>query len=177
MTHFACRLFVLLLAIGLVACTSTKPVDQAPQWQTHGPFEIRFAKTATWGKGMVGYDPDLPGYHVSGDIASLRLRPAAGGRPPEKLVLAISTSPGQKPHLDHFRLAVLGGQIEIEPFAEQARPRVMWTGRERNTFQYAERGAYFTFAVVGDEVQVVFQADVMELLSGECSISWIDWYR
>jgi hypothetical protein len=50
-------------------------------------------------------DPDLPGYHVTGDIASIVLRPQLSLLP-DKIVVAITTSPGMRPMLEDFNSTV-----------------------------------------------------------------------
>lgn len=168
---------ILVMAVLLSGCVGG-PDEAGTSWERHGPFFLRFPQSVQWTPGhKKGFDEALPGYHVTGDIASFRLRPAQETMP-DKLVLAITTSPGQKPHLDHFRLTVRGGHIETEPFNEGVTTtRVTWTGRERNTFNYAEKGTYFTFTTVGGEVHVILKPAVINLLQGECVVSWIDWYR
>lgn len=166
-----------LIGLGTGCASSPGRRGEGMSGDRYGPFILRLPKTVAWTDGKPrGFDPGLPGYHFTGDIASVRLAPAQR-KLPEKLVLAITTSPGAEPHLDHFRLSVRGGHIQVEPFNEKVPTRVTWTGRERNAFRYAETGTYFDFRVVGSEVLVIFKPAVMELLNSECMVSWIDWYR
>lgn len=174
-----CRFFLSLGLLALaVGCRSAeKTAEGGSQWKRCGPFLLHLPRTVSWTPGCrEGFDEELSGYHVTGDIASLRLRPARQDLP-DRLVLAITTSPGMKPHLDHFRLTMIGGHIQLEPFNEQTQARVTWTNRENNTFAYVEKETYFDFAVVGNAVHVTFKPEAMELLKGECAVSWIDWYR
>ena len=39
------------------------------------PFEVELVKKATWWSGRTGFDPTLPGFHLMGDIATIRLKP------------------------------------------------------------------------------------------------------
>jgi hypothetical protein len=143
-----------------------------------GPFEVALGKGAQWSPGRRGYDPHLPGYHLEGDIATIALRGRAS-RPVDELVLAISTLPSTTPMLENFTLT---------------NPHVKLTGAPFKTGQleYFERSdtdakwqfvgivsadRYFTFTVVDKVIHVTFQPAAIELLSPECEISWIDWYR
>jgi len=66
------------------------------------PFQVEFDGRAKWTEWHKGFDSDLPGYHVTGDIASIVLRPRPG-RLPDKMVIAITTSPSMRPMLEHFK--------------------------------------------------------------------------
>lgn len=146
------------------------PVDE--------PFEIVLGKRAQWPKEQEGYDPNLPGYHLVGDIASVTLR-ARTAEPPDKLVLAIRNWPSATPMLENFTLTCPLMKLSGEPFNtgrfehfERSTPEAKW---EFVALVPVEE--YCTFEIVGDEIFVTFLPRAIELLSDECEISWIDWYR
>jgi len=179
--HKTCLLvgYALIASGTLTGCASSNSnQDSGRNWQKHGPFALRLPPTVQWTRNhMKGFDPALPGYHLTGDIATFRLTPA-DEKPPPVFVLAITTNPSGKPHIDRFRLSVSGVHIECEPFNPQNPPtRITSRNRERNSFQYAEPGTYFSFAIEGNEVHVTLKPTVLKIMQGECFISWIDRYR
>ena len=82
--------------------------------------------------------------------------------------------------LENFTLASPYMKLSGEPFGEQVRltyfSRVdcsdAWT-----IMPDMSTDGYFTFGIVGDEVQVTFLPKAIEMLKTRCTISWIDWYR
>ncbi len=75
----------------------------AASWRTNvgsgqEPFQIVLGDKAEWSPQFEGYEPNLPGYHIVGDIASVTIRARADDLP-EALILAIRTSPGMPPML------------------------------------------------------------------------------
>jgi len=155
----------------------------ASSWRTNvgsgqEPFQIILGDKAEWSQQYEGYDPNLPGYHIVGDIASVTMR-ARTDDLPEALILAIRTSPGMPPMLESFTFAAPCVMLSGEPFkgAElgyftRANTSLEWQGPSK-----VQTGTYFKFDVVGDEVYVTFLPPAIELLKVECKISWIDWYR
>jgi len=166
-----------LLLIALPGCISSALQKSGPGWEKHGPYVLHLTRKVKWTQGRAkGFDRAISGYHFTGDISSLRLRPR-GLIKPQKLVLAITTSPGMAPHLDHFRITVPGARIETEPFNKHVRTRIIWADQQKESPQGIERDDYLQFDVVGREVHVTLKPAAMQLLKGECVVSWIDWYR
>jgi len=152
------------------------PTDLDPNG---GPFELSLGPKASWSSGHEGYDPNLPGYHIVGDIASVTLHARAGPLPCE-LVLAIQTSPGMSPMLENFTLVSPCVKLRGEPF----NPNVGITYFERigcsdewRALPNVETDAYLRFEIRDDEVRVTLLPKAIKLLRAECTISWIDWYR
>jgi len=143
------------------------------------PFKLVLGKRAAWAQGRQGYDPNLPGYHLSGDIASITLQVRTENLP-DRLVLTIRTSAGMPAMLENFTLAGSHVKLSGEPFNEQVGLTYLtrincsdaWTAMpEVNT------DGYLTFEIVRGEVRVTFLPKAIELLRTRCTISWIDWYR
>jgi hypothetical protein len=143
-----------------------------------GPLRIQLGKGASWAGEPNAYDPNLPGYHVVGDIASLTMR-ARIDNLPTKLVLAIQTSPGMAPMLENFTFTAPCLRIQGEPFGTAG---LACSTRSNSTLLWQDAPtvdpkSYFTFAIVAGEVRITFQPKAIELLRTECTVSWIDWYR
>jgi hypothetical protein len=157
--------------------------EAAVMWDNPGapveePFEIVLGKKAQWPKGQEGYDPNLPGYHLVGDIASVTLR-ARTAEPPDKLVLVIRNWPSATPMLENFTLTCPLLKLSGEPFNtgqfehfQRSTPQAKW---EFVSLVPVEE--YCIFEIAGDEIHVTFLPRAIELLSDECEVSWIDWYR
>jgi hypothetical protein len=143
------------------------------------PFELLLGKEADWAEGHQGYDPNLPGYHLVGDIASVTLK-ALTDLLPDKLVVAIRTSPGMPPMLEDFTLGGPHVRLTGEPFNPHAGlvlfERVDCSSQWR-AMPEVDAGTYLFFEIAGDEVRVTFLPPAITLLKAECTISWIDWYR
>ena len=143
------------------------------------PFELTLGKKASWSQGHEGYDPNLPGYHIAGDIASVKLR-AKTDRLPCELVLAIQTSPEMPPMLENFTLIGPYAKLSGEPFNPDVGMtyfRKIGCSEEWVAVPTIKTDAYLRFEIIGDEVRVTFLPKAIELLRAECTISWIDWYR
>ncbi len=143
------------------------------------PFELTLGRKASWSQGHEGYDPNLPGYHVAGEIASVKLR-AKTDRLPCGLVLAIQTSPDMPPMLEDFTLIGPHAKLSGEPFNPEAGVayfRKVGCSDEWVTVPTIKTDAYLRFEIINDEVRVTFLPKAIELLRAECTISWIDWYR
>ena len=143
------------------------------------PFELTLGKKASWSPGHEGYDPNLPGYHVVGDIASVTLCAKTDKRPC-KLVLAIQTSPGMPPMLENFTLAGPYAKLSGEPFNREA--AMLYFRRVNSpggweTVPGIATDTYLKFEICDNEVRVTFLPQAIGLLRAECAISWIDWYR
>jgi len=143
------------------------------------PFALVLGKNAAWLPGHEGYDPNLPGYRVMGDIASIALS-AMTDRLPEKLVLVIRTHPSTQPMLENFTL--IGSHVKLsgEPFNDAV--GLTYFRRQDGSEQWEpvphrDGNTYLTFEIVGRDVHVTFSRKAIELLRTECLISWIDWYR
>ena len=155
----------------------------AADWRTNVgseqvPFQIILGNKAKWSEQCEGYDPNLPGYHIVGDIASVTIR-ARTDSLPQTLILAIQTSPGMPPMLENFTFVAPCVMLTGEPFKDteldyfsRGNSSADWQGPSK-----VGAGTYFNFDVVGDEVHVIFLPPAIELLKVECKISWIDWYR
>lgn len=142
------------------------------------PFQIILGDKAKWSEQYEGFDPNLPGYHIVGDIASVTIR-ARTDSLPQTLILAIRTSPGMPPMLESFTFAAPCVMLKGEPFKSneldyftRANSSMEWQGPSK-----IQIGTYFKFDVVGDEVHVMLLPAAIALLKVECKISWIDWYR
>lgn len=164
----------------LTGCATNRGGDSSDYtWKKHGPFAVRLNKNVTWTPGKPkGYDPKLPGYHLSGDVASFRMAPAGNERP-ETFILAI-TVPGRTKRLEMFRLSFSGISIECEPFKPGALTRITATNPKTHTTKTARTtasGTFFDFEVKGKEIQVIFKPAVLVHLQGECSVFWIDRYQ
>lgn len=142
------------------------------------PLDITLSKRAKWSPLHAGYDPNLPGYRVVGDIASVTLRAQINDLP-SRLILAIQTSPGMIAMLEGFTFTAPCIMVNGEPFgqaglavyrrADSSRPWQLEPG--------VPADALFTFAIVGDEVRITFLPAAIELLRMPCKLSWVDWYR
>ena len=141
-------------------------------WET--PFRIEFGKSAKWTEGHAGFDPDLPGYHVTGEIASIVLNPT-GHNLPRTFVLAITTSPGQRPMLEAFKVSTSDKEIDTAMFDGTDYESI--GHKATGVTERAKKGTHFKFEVVDKEVRVTFVPEAMSLLRGKCTVSWIDWYR
>lgn len=137
------------------------------------PFEVEFLKKARWTEGREGFDPQLPGYHITGDIAKIALRPT-GVQPPKELTLAINTSPGMRPNLEGLSIDV--ANRTIDPSLQARVPTVIREHVSGLTSNVA-RGTYITTRVESNVVHVSFTPAGMALLSTNCTIRWVDWYR
>jgi hypothetical protein len=143
------------------------------------PFELTFGKKASWSQGHDGYDPNLPGYHITGDIASVTLR-AKTDRLPCELVLMIQTSPGMPPMPENVTLVGPYAKLSGEPFNPEA--GMMYFERVNSSDGWkavseVATDAYLRFEISGDKVRVTFLPQAIGLLRAACTISWIDWYR
>jgi len=142
-------------------------------------FELMLGKKASWSQGREGYDPNLPGYHIVGDIASVTLR-AKTDRLPCELVLAIQTSPGMPPMLENFTLVNPFVKLTGEPFNPDAGMmcfRKVDGSDEWEPVPEIAIDAYLKFEICDDAVRVTFLRKAIELMRAECTILWIDWYR
>jgi predicted outer membrane repeat protein len=143
-----------------------------------GPLEIALGRRAQWSSLYTGYDPDLPGYHLVGDIASVTLR-AQTDDLPNRLLLAVQTFPGGLPMMEGFTFATPCLMISGEPFKE-AGLAVSRRSDSSMPWQVASgtaAGEYFVFELLGDEVRITFLPAAIELLRTPCKLSWVDRYR
>jgi hypothetical protein len=161
----------------LCACDDdNSPTDFDPN---AGPFELSLGPKASWSASHEGYDPNLPGYHIAGDIASVTLRAGTGTLPCE-LVLVIQTSPGMAPMLENFTLVGSCVKLSGEPFNPDA--GITYFERvgcsdEWQAVAGIDTDAYFKFEICDDEVRVTLLPKAIRLSRAGCTISWIDWYR
>jgi hypothetical protein len=145
------RLVILGLVLSLGGCGVPHPRAEGP-----APYRIEFDNRVRWTEGHEGIDPDLPGYHVTGDIARLILHPA-GPPPPNGLVLAITPSSGMRPLLERFQIAT--ADLEIDTTLVEAVP--VETVRDRRTGALARpllAGSTNPLAVVLHLVVVLFSS-------------------
>jgi len=169
------KVAILICALFVAGCKSTGASSQKAM---QDPFELTLVKKARWSPGHKGYDPDLPGYRIVGDIASITLKPRTK-KIPKKLVLVIQTSPGMPPMLENFTLAAPEITITTalpnhQKIAEIRHPK---SPKPWETAEQVPKDTYFHFAVIGDRVHVILLPKAMKLLTDQCKISWIDWYR
>ncbi len=153
-----------------------------------GPFELSFDEKGI-GQGLKprkihGYDSKLPGYHVEAQIATLLIHPCSNNKSrnklPNKLVLAIRTSSGERPMLERFSLISSKLIITSALFNGLDYERVQTINNSKSGNQQVSKvpkGTYLRFEVVGEEVDVTFLPKAMELLKKGCKVEWIDWYR
>ncbi len=141
-------------------------------------MEVALGTRARWSSRYVGYDPDLPGYHIVGDIASVMLR-AQTDDLPDRLVLAIQTLPSAMPMMEGFTFASPCVMISGEPFKDggltvsrRADSSLPW-----QVAPAVEADEYFVFELLSDEVRITFMPAAVELLRTPCKLSWVDWYR
>jgi GT2 family glycosyltransferase len=159
---------LVLVLIGLSATLATAAKD------TREPFRVEFLKSARWTEGHEGFDPELSGYHITGDIAGVILDPRTN-RLPGKLVLAITTSPGMRPNLEGF--FVTGTNLAIETALSDGLDYSTVKNPGAGTRSSVKKGTYLQFRVVDKAVHVTFLPRAMPLLEKKCKIFWIDWYR
>jgi hypothetical protein len=168
-TNMRITLVIIAMALLLGGCSTPGVNSGGP-----APFRIEFGERVSWTEGHEGFDPTLPGYHVTGDIASIVLHPT-GHNPPETLILAITTSPGMRPMLEGFKVFTSDTEIDTALFDGLDYESVGNMGA-RLTHR-VKKGTHFKFDIVDKEVLVTFLPDAMPLLRGKCKVSWIDWYR
>jgi hypothetical protein len=144
-----------------------------------GALELTLGEKASWSADYEDYDPNLPGYHIVGDIASVTLR-AGTATLPCRLVLAIQTSPGMPPMLENFTLVSPCVKLSGEPFNPDA--GIAYFERagcsdEWQAMPQIDTGTYLKSEIGDDEVRVMLLPKAIRLLRAGCTISWIDWYR
>jgi hypothetical protein len=133
------------------------------------PFTIELGKCASWTDGREGYDPDLPGYHISGGAASITLR-STGMPTPEHLVLAIAIS-----NLEVFNMST--GDRAIRSYLSKGLVRLQVIAQQGREISRSKRGDFFTCEVVGKEMHVTFESKAMTLFAKPCTVTWIDFTR
>jgi hypothetical protein len=148
--------------------------DPPVRAEDRAPYRIEFGNRARWTEGHEGFDPNLPGYHVTGDIASLTLHPT-GHPPPERLILVITPAPGMRPMLESFKVST--ADIEIDTTLVEAVQIEFVRDQRTGITHEVKKGTYFTFEVGDDVVRVTLLPEALWLLAGTLHISWIDWYR
>jgi len=171
--------YLMARVAGWNPCSCVDHNDTADSDPGGESFELTLGPKASWSQGHEGYDPNLPGYHVVGEIASVTLR-AKTDRLPCKLVLAIQTSPEMAPMLENFTLIGPHTKLSGEPFNPDAGMmyfRKIGCSDEWVAVPQVRTDAYLRFEIIRDEVHITFQPKAIELLRAECTISWIDWYR
>lgn len=134
---------------------------------------LRLDKGAEAVGSATGYDASLPGYRLSGGIAQVVFTPA-GSTPPTQFVLALRMST-MTPHLDSFTFASSAGTIQWSPFAGPGLLTI--TGPDGIRHSPEHQGEVLRYEIVGDEIRVIFGPAGLAMMTGECKISWIDWYR
>jgi len=139
------------------------------------PYQLRMVKGVDWIEGKEGYRPDLPGFVLSSDIGTVALQAAHPGGP-DRLVLLIRTSPGQRPNLEGFTFTTPARTFETSPFSHAATVTVLEKGKPAAAGR-VPLPAYFDFRVEGEYVRVTFLPSATELMTEECEVSWVDWYR
>jgi hypothetical protein len=139
------------------------------------PYEIRLVKGVEWMEGREGYRADLPGYILDGGIGTVALR-AENSSAPDRFVLLIRTSRGQRPNLEGFTFTTPGRTFSTSPFSPSAMVEVREAGKPTASGRVPLQ-AYFDFRVEGDYVRVTFLPSATELMQEECEVSWVDWYR
>jgi len=183
---------VLLLVVAGCSAIRASPASipamaSKPPIAAFSPFDVSLLKKARWAPGREGFDAALPGYHLVGDIASIRLTPAkemsgpAGGRAVDELVFRIQTSPGMPPNVENLTIIAGGlslstalsngadgkGTIEIRRLSE---------GR-RSASEMVPQSRYIGLKVVGGAVELRLLPAAVALLKDGGEIRWIDWHR
>jgi hypothetical protein len=158
-----------ILAALLAGCDAPPP--SGPEVE---PFQVKFDGRSKWTDGHSGFEPSLPGYFITGEIASIVLSPQST-RMPNKMVLAITTSPGMRPMLEGFEVTT--NDVILNSALFNGTGNTWVTNRDTGTHVEVKRGEYFEFRVVGKAVHVTFLPKLMALLKGDITISWVDWYR
>lgn len=155
----------------------------AAKWRTdpcavQGPLEVALGRRARWSSRHAGYDPNLPGYRLVGDIASVSLR-AQTDDLPGRLVVAIQNSPSAIPMMEGFTFASPCLMVSGEPFkagslsvSRRADSSLPWQPAPG-----VNADEYFAFELLSDEVRITFLPAAVELLRTPCKLSWVDWYR
>lgn len=141
----------------------------------HPPYELRTIRGADWIDGREGYRPELPGFMLDGDIGTIAVRATHPGAP-DRLVLLIRTSPGQRPNLEGFTFSTSVRTFSTSPFSPSATVEVREIGTSRTAGRVPVH-AYFDFQIEGEYVRVTFLPSSTELMTEECQVSWVDWYR
>lgn len=157
--------------LALAGCSTTKE-PRMPE----DPFEIVFVKKAQWTEGQEGYDANLPGYHITGDICIITLEPRAG-RLPKKLTLAIRTTPTMKPNLEGFFVLGEDSALESSALTDLTHVRNPKGSTPFEPVAAMKTSKCFKYEIKDHEIHVTFLPPAMKLLRGKCEISWIDWYR
>jgi len=161
---------LVILAAHLLAC-QPRGGDEIPVPLQAGTMRLDRGAEAVG--SATGYDASLPGYRLSGGIAQVVFTPA-GPPPPSQFVLALRMST-KTPHLDSFTFASSAGTIQWSPFAGPGLLTV--TNSDGGQHSPERQEEYLRYEIVEDEIRVIFGPAARAMMTGECKISWIDWYR
>lgn len=159
-----CQVAVLFVLVSCHASRSMQP----------SLVEIDLLRGAQWAEECQGYDAQLPGYHLVGDIASIRLA-RQDASVPSKLVLSIQTSPGMPPNLEGFTVTTSTRVVHTAHGLELV--EISDTVDHPPETVFEPQRTYFDFQIVEDAIQVIFLPKAMALLRDDCIVSWVDWYR
>ncbi|GEM_PF-2599091 len=157
---------LLLLVLLFAGCSHTREMLQTDL------YDVTLIR-AQWTEGRTGFDPQLPGYHVAGDIARIELRPHPG-RLPDRLVIAI-TVPGERPMLEY--LGVSSADVVIDSALFNGLAYDLVKGGDGKEIARLKRGECLRYEIVGREIRVTLLPKALQMLHGAFTVSWIDWYR
>ena len=104
---------IIVLTVGMAGC----PVAGTDREQTSA-VAIGMLRGAMLTPGRETYDPELPGYHLSGGIGSVEFRPQGEG-PLRAFTLALRTSPAMRPNLEGFSLSIGDTLYQASPFGPE----------------------------------------------------------
>ena len=152
----------------LLAGCATRPADI---WER--PFEVTLGKGAHWTEGHEAFDSKLPGYHITGGIASITLEPRSD-IVPRLLTLVIRTT-GDEPMLEHFEVKIDDRKFQTSLHGREGPTRIL--NEKGELLVTVQRGTYVRFSARDDAVHVTFTEGARPYLREKTTISWIDWYR
>lgn len=142
------------------------------------PFKLILLKGVSWADRCEGYDPDLPGYHLSGAVGRIQIQPRLE-KLPLQLVFEIQTSSDLPPMLEEFKMVCEDTTLAVVPFNEDDSVLLRVRGKKDTTeiMKRMPQRNFFRFERSDDVVRVIFEAEAMKFLKHPCHIQWVDWFR
>ena len=131
-----------------------------------GPYEV--IDVWGWTRGREGYDPALPGFHITskGPIGFIVLR-SRNKTPPEKLVLAIDSQTGT----GNFAL----WNDDITLVVSEKTTAVYGPKPEHKSMGTVNTERYFKIEHEGRVARFTLMPEAMKLLAKRCTIRWGVW--
>jgi len=152
--------------------------QSTPASDANASYGVTFVRGVTYREGYAGYQADLPGFRVVGDIASLRLD-RISDRASGPLVLGIRA--GGRPMLEHFEAAAADGSWAISgSFFDgtgEMDVQTPTTDGKATMVHRAPANTYLRMDIVGDEVRLTLKPALLEQLGEQFTVRWIDYYR